>query len=210
MNLKLRSLLATAVLCASCVVQANALDYTVDAPEDYLFGTPTSEETVHEQESVNVDRGKNTALIPPGFGTPTSYLPGSGEPLTPNLLPGALKGGLTNSVSSSSEVLYPTVEAATDTWLGTAFTAVTSDLYYNGGELGTLTIPAVGLTVKVYQGTDASTLRKGAGHFSETSVWSGNVCFAGHNRGVTNHFGKIHTLKSGDVITYTTKLGTRS
>ena len=33
---------------------------------------------------------------------------------------------------------------------------------------------------------------------------------AGHNRGVTNHFGKIHTLKAGDQITYTTQLGTRT
>ena len=31
----------------------------------------------------------------------------------------------------------------------------------------------------------------------------------GHNRGVTNHFGKIHTLEKGDEIEYSTKLGTR-
>ena len=30
---------------------------------------------------------------------------------------------------------------------------------------------------------------------------------AGHNRGVANHFGKIHTLENGDKITYTTKTG---
>lgn len=99
------SLIAAAALCTLCVGQASALEYTVDAPEDYLFGTPTSEGTVYEQESNNVDRGKNTALIPPGFGTATSYLPGSGEPLTPNLLPGAMSGGLISSVKTdSSEV----------------------------------------------------------------------------------------------------------
>ena len=144
--MKFCGLIAAAVLCTLCVGQASALEYTVDAPEDYLFGTPTSEGTVYEQESNNVDRGKNTALIPPGFGTATSYLPGSGEPLTPNLLPGAMSGGLISSVKTdSSEVSYPTV-----------------------------------------------------------------VCLAGHNRGVANHFGKIHTLKTGTIITYTTKLGTRS
>lgn len=73
-----------------------------------------------------------------------------------------------------------------------------------------MSIPSIGLNVKVYQGTDSAALRKGAGHFSETSVWDGNVCLAGHNRGVANHFGKIHTLKTGTIITYTTKLGTRS
>lgn len=42
------------------------------------------------------------------------------------------------------------------------------------------------------------------------SYWDGSVGIAGHNRGVTNHFGKIHTLKTGDQITYTTQLGTRT
>ena len=211
MKMKFRSLIAAAVLCILCVGQASALEYTVDAPEDYLFGTPTSEETVYEQESNNVDRGKNTALIPPGFGTATSYLPGSGEPLTPNLLPGAMSGGLISSVKTdSSEVSYPTVDSTADHWTGASFTAVTPNLYYNDDHLGTLSIPSIGLNVKVYQGTDSAALRKGAGHFSETSIWDGNVCLAGHNRGVANHFGKIHTLKTGNIITYTTKLGTRS
>ena len=62
-------------------------------------------------------------------------------------------------------------------------TAVTSDLYYSGGYLGTLKIPAIGLSAKVYEGTDSSTLAKGAGHFPGTSIWDGNVCVAGHNRG---------------------------
>ena len=51
---------------------------------------------------------------------------------------------------------------------------------------------------------------KGAGHFEGTSIWCGNVAVAGHNRGVRNDFGKIHTLKSGDIITFTTVLGTRT
>ena len=133
--MKFCGLIAAAALCTLCVGQASALEYTVDAPEDYLFGTPTSEGTVYEQESNNVDRGKNTALIPPGFGTATSYLPGSGEPLTPNLLPGAMSGGLISSVKTdSSEVSYPTVDSTADRWTGTSFTAVTPNLYYNDSE----------------------------------------------------------------------------
>ncbi|MCI8477751.1 MAG: class D sortase [Oscillospiraceae bacterium] len=90
------------------------------------------------------------------------------------------------------------------------YTEVTNDLYYSNGSLGTLKIPTIGLTVKVYQGTDSAALAKGAGHFKDTSIWDGNVCVAGHNRGVTNHFGKIHTLKMGDTITLTTRLGKRT
>ena len=90
------------------------------------------------------------------------------------------------------------------------YTAVTSDLYYSGGYLATLKVPTLDLSVKVYQGTDADALRKGAGHFASTSIWDGNVAIAGHNRGVNNHFGRIHLLDYGDTIKLTTKLGTRT
>lgn len=207
--MKYPAFLLTAALLAALSVPAHALEYTIAAPEDYLFGTPTSEEIIREQESDNVDRSKNTALIPPAFGSPTSYLPGSGEPLTPNLLPGALSGGLVSSVDSSGGVVYPTVDGGTS-WIATAFTSLTSDLYYSAGHIGTLKIPSINLTVKVYEGTDSKTLAKGAGHFEDTSIWAGNVCIAGHNRGVNNHFGKLHTLNVDDTITYTTKLGSRT
>lgn len=201
------TLAAAALLAALAVTPAHALEYTMEAPEDYLFGRPTSDSTIYEQEDPNVDRSKNTALIPPAFGSATSYLPGSGEALTPNLLPGALDGG--GLVSSVGSVTYPAVDTGT-TWTPTAYTPVTSGLYYSGGHLGTLNIPAIGLTVKVYEGTGSSTLARGAGHFEDTSIWDGNVVIAGHNRGVRNDFGKLHTLERGDTITFTTRLGTRT
>lgn len=81
--MKIRSFLLAMMLCALCVTQASALEYDFDAPEDYLFGQPTSDDTIYEWENPNVDRSKNTVLVAPGFGSPTSYLPGSGEYLTP-------------------------------------------------------------------------------------------------------------------------------
>ena len=214
--------LLTAVFAATLVAPAHALEYTVDEPEDYLFGRPTSEDAPYTAENSNVDRSKNTALIPPGFGTPTSYLPNSGEYLTPNLVPGALSGGLVNQVGSMgggtvTNSGYPAVDVSGSTsqfsyttTQTTAYTEVTSDLYYSGGHLGTLKIPSLGVNVKIYEGTDSAQLAKGAGHFTNTSIWNGNVCLAGHNRGVTNHFGKIHTLNAGDTISLTTQLGTRT
>ena len=207
--MKLRVLFLAAMLCALCAGQASALEYTMEAPDDYLFARPTSDETIYEWENPNVDRSKNTALIPPVFGSPTSYLPGSGTPLTPNLVPGALDGGL---ATQTGPVNYPTVSGGVSS-TGSAcsgYTEVTSDLYYANGSLGTLKIPAIGLSVKVYEGTGSATLAKGAGHFSNTSLWDGNCCLAAHNRGTNNYFGKIHTLESGDTITWTTKLGTRT
>lgn len=263
--MKIRSFLLAMMLCTLCCVPSHALEYSFDSPKDYLFGRPTSSSqatylSLHPMdeaqsfrcssssdcnryaglqsdtvEEVNVDRSKNTALAAPGFGTPTSYLPGSGEYLTPNLIPGALSGGLVNQVGSAninegtagSSVIpgqYPPVNgnitmtqipsgSPTDIAYGnttSSYTEATGDLYYSDGSLGTLKIPAIGLTVKVYQGTDSAALKKGAGHFTNTSIWDGNACFAGHNRGVNNHFGQIHTLEAGDTITLTTMLGSRS
>lgn len=232
----IRPVLLTAALTAALVFPAYALEYSVDAPENYLFGKPTSQEIIYETDNPNVDRSKNTALIPPGFGTPTSYLPNSGEYLTPNLVPGALNGGLVNAVGSAASNAtggaagsvtlgsdgFPTVSGSTVQSTipnasaqqmvsgSSGYTEVTSDLYYGGGYLGTLKIPSIGVNVKVYQGTGDASLAKGVGHFTETSIWDGNVALAGHNRGVNSYFGEIHTLEAGDTITLTTKLGTRT
>lgn len=213
--MKLHSIILSAALMAAVfIVPAHALDYTVDAPSAGAFGVPTSDETIYAgtENTANVDRSKSAALIPPGFGTPTSYLPGSGEALTPNLITGggtvtAINPGTGDGIAYPSSATGNTPSASTST---TAYTAVTSDLYYSGGHLGTLKIPALDLTVKVYQGTDSAQLAKGAGHFTGTSIWNGNVALAAHNRGVNNHFGKIHTLDVGDRITLTTKLGART
>lgn len=90
------------------------------------------------------------------------------------------------------------------------YTEVTGDMYYSGNYLGRIKIPSLGVNEKVYQGTDSTALAKGAGHFEDTSIWEGNVCIAGHNRGTHGIFGDIHTLKAGDSITFTTKAGTRT
>ena len=214
----LMTLALATVLCALCALPVSALEYTVDAPDDYLFGRPTSMDEIHtEEEAPNSDHSKNVALIPPGFGTPTSYLPGSGEYLTPNLVPGALSGGLVPSLGAvnypavdAGAAYTPSMEVSYQSYTQTAYTAVTSDLYYSGGYLATLKIPTLGVNVKVYEGTDSATLAKGAGHFTDTSIWNGNVCVAGHNRGTNCYFGNIHTLSAGDRITLTTKLGTRT
>ena len=224
MKKHLTTLLALCCLLGAFAVPTGALEYTFDSPSTGDFGTPTSDDTIYEHQDPNVDRSKGSALIPPGFGTPTSYLPNSGEYLMPNLAAGgplnspSLNGTVTGSIGGGTVLLpgavdaptssYPTTGSTANTQV-TGFTDVTSDLYYSNGSLGTLKIPAIGLTVKVVQGTDSKALAKGAGHFTNTSIWDGNCCLAGHNRGVTNHFGKIHTLDTGDTITLTTKLGTR-
>lgn len=201
-----------AFLAALTVTPASAMEYSVDGPSAGDFGSPTSSTTVYLVENLTaMDKSKSAALIPPVFGTPTSYLPGSGELLTPNLTGDS--GSLSEALPSVEGVtmLAPlVVETPTVSYPVTAYTAVTADLYYSGGYLATLQIPRLGVNVKVYQGTDAAQLAMGAGHFPGTSIWEGNVAIAGHNRGANGCFGEIHTLANGDTITLKTKLGTRT
>ena len=209
---KLSITAACVCLAAFLVIPAGALEYRIDAPQDYLFGESTSDSTIYEWENPNVDRSKNVALIAPGFGTPTSYEPYSGEPLTPSTTVGSSGVTLIGSTGiSGGTVAYPTVNTGSvTTQQSPAFTQVTRDFYFSNGSLGTIQIPSIGLTVGIYEGTTSAAMSKGAGHFEGTSIWNGNVAVAGHNRGVRNDFGKLHTLKNGAVITLTTALGTRN
>lgn len=76
--------------------------------------------------------------------------------------------------------------------------------------LGSLSIASAGFSCKVYEGESTESMEKGAGHISSTSMWDGNVALCGHNRGSHAHFAKLKNVSVGDVVTYTTALGTRS
>jgi sortase A len=233
----LTTILAVCMLLA-LAAPAFALEYSFDAEEQDGYGKPTSVETVVTADGdaqKNEDVSKNAAIIPPGFGTPTSNTLNTGEYLTPDLVPSAMAatGATVNGdfvvvfppdMSSLSAESVPADLSAGSTMVpgsadvtvtvpgstSSGYTEVTDDLYYKNGSLGTLEIPVIGLTVDIFEGTDAATLKRGAGHFEDTSIWDGNAGFAAHNRGANSYFGKIHTLELGDRITLTTKLGTRT
>lgn len=78
--------------------------------------------------------------------------------------------------------------------------------------LGVLTIPAIGLEMKVYEAEDEmEAMLKGGAHYKDTSAWDGNVGISAHNSGVPEavSFGRLHELKPGDGIIYKTSLGER-
>lgn len=232
---KLTMLLLALSMAAPLAVPASAagpMEYTIGGTGDPEYGKPTSIEVIYTADGGaqrNEDVSKNAALAPPSFGSPSADTLNTGTPLTPNLAPGyqptagAVINGSTAAVqppamgggaASGTGALYvpgsSTVTVTNPGSTSSGYTEVTDDLYYRGGHLGTLEIPAIDLEVKIYQGTDSRTLAKGVGHFTETSIWAGNVGLAAHNRGTNSYFGQIHTLEAGDRITLTTKLGTRT
>ena len=207
-------------LMASLAVTASAagpMSYSIDDVGDPDYGTPTSIDVVYTADNgamKNEDVSKNAMLIPPSFGSASADARNTGVYLTPNLAPATAVGSGVTVNGAGANIIFPTysesgIYNSGFTVSSIGYTAVTDDLYYSGGHLGALRIPELSLTVKIYQGTGSSTLAKGVGHFTETSIWDGNVALAAHNRGTNSYFSEIHTLEYGDRITLTTKLGIR-
>ncbi len=75
-----------------------------------------------------------------------------------------------------------------------------------GSFIGTISIPSVGKSVNIFQGTDNSELAEGVGHFIQ-SVMPGmadNSVLAGHRDTVFSHLGRV---KIGATILITTESG---
>ena len=59
-----------------------------------------------------------------------------------------------------------------------AYTSV-QGMAYKDGSIGTLKIPKLGISVKVWEGETNASMAKGVAHYSSTSAWDGNVGVAG-------------------------------
>lgn len=91
------------------------------------------------------------------------------------------------------------------------FTELTDRFLLSNGAIGRISIPAIGVkNYYVWEDTTSGSMRKGVGHFTNTSVWDGNVGIAGHNRGAKYEIGSIKDLERGDKITYKTSVGERT
>ena len=188
MNNKVLTFVLAGALLAAGGNMAQAKEYFYDeALGDFPKSTSVDLPTVIGAENIYLRNvSKNTALLPPPFGSP--------QMLQANC--GTVMNAVTNAASDITQAIPPNITAPE-----------AGSLLYADGTLGILKISKLGLNVKVYEGEN--NLEKGVGHFTDTAVFTGNVAIAGHNRGVNSYFGEIHNLKAGDEIIYTTKLGTK-
>ena len=79
-----------------------------------------------------------------------------------------------------------------------------------GDSLTRIKIPKIGVDVVVVEGTTASALRAGAGHYPETALpcEEGNVSIAGHRTTYGKPFANVDRLAPGDTILLETPVGT--
>jgi len=175
----------------------NAVDYDVPELEYGLQSTTMTgvmERTILPGlQQVVVDGSGGGYGIGGGGGGPITELvedTGSGT--------GAGSGSAPTVIPSAPQLTVPSTPA---------YTSV-EGMAYKDGSIGTLSIPSLGISVKVWEGETSASMAKGVAHYSSTSAWAGNVGLCGHNRGARYNIGSIKNLKQGDVISYTTMYGT--
>lgn len=87
--------------------------------------------------------------------------------------------------------------------------ASSTKLAPSGGNIGQISIPAIGLNQPIFEGIDLSVLNKGPGHYphSPKPCRSGNAAIAGHRTTYTKPFNGLDLLKNGDLINVSTPAG---
>ena len=85
-----------------------------------------------------------------------------------------------------------------------------TDLKQKDGSIGKASIDRVSLSCKVYEGATDSSMSKGAGHYTSSGIYTGNIGLFGHNRGSHAYFAKLKNVKIGDIVEYKTAIGTKT
>ncbi len=208
---------------------ANNYQFASGADTKSTFGKSTSSDEIVpiNTETTNIRRNKDAAHFPPSYGIFSGEIPTDQSSLYHNndkvsygtgsnvgLGGGSVNTSATSNIVSDS-VLSDTVLPAATISATTSTTGSTSVLNtvawkYDDGSIGTLNIPKISKTLKVYEGESLENMKKGIGHFESTSAWDNNVALAGHNRGASGYFGFVKNLQIGDKLTYTTRYGVRN
>lgn len=207
--------MAVGILMATTVC-ASAADYSfsTEAPDDYYGGTSYEEVygSRYNYGGLNVVDFQEDAIP---YGSPSTTQIGLMEKIPlPGLQAEVLTVGIGYGVGGGSE-LYQIPSTVSPTPVVSpvqkqpAYTSV-EGMERKDGSIGTVTIPSLNISMKVWEGETTASMAKGLGHYASTSGWDGNVGVCGHNRGSRYVIGSIKNLKAGDVITYTTVYGTRT
>lgn len=210
--------LTLAAMISMMAVSASALDYSFRTDDTTDYYPDTSYEDVYGSRynygGTNLVDYQIPELPYGSFSTTQTgimekgFLPG----LQAQVSTGVVSGNY--GVSSGETALVPGISVGSDQSLLPglpAFTQLTEDFKLSNGAIGKISIPAIGVkNYYLWEGETTASMKKGLGHFSDTSVWDGNVAACGHNRGATYTIGDIKDLEIGDTITYTTSEGKRT
>ena len=225
MNKKMRLFALVLALGTMLSVCANAADYTFDdSDEDDGYYQSTSYEDVYGSQynygGTNVVDYQGQKLEYGQFSTTqTGVMERMPLPGLQEYVGGEANGGAAPAMGTAEGVApelpdtQPTAQndSSITVTSKSVCTQLTESFKLENGAIGYISIPAIGVNkYYAWEGETTESMKKGLGHFTGTSVWDGNCCFCGHNRGAKYVIGSIKDLQLGDIIEYTTSQGTRT
>lgn len=218
----LSTLMATMAMLSVLTVGASAADYSfsTDAPADY-YGSTSYEEVYGSQYNYGGPNVVDYQIPELEYGAFSTTQTGVMEKIPlPGLQQSAYSSvggggyGITDSAGTGIPAVTPGTSGTTSGIIlpgSVQFTTLSDISLLSNGAIGRISIPALSIkNYYVWEDTTSSSMSKGVGHFTSTSVWDGNVGIAGHNRGAKYIIGSIKDLEAGDKITYATSQGTRT
>lgn len=192
----------TAVSLLSLSVSASAADYSFETDGTPEYYPSTSYEEVYGSQYNYGSKNLVDYQVPElSYGTMSTTQTGVMEKI---LLPG-LQASVSTSVQGGYGIvgdgLYvpslPVVSGGVQ-YQTPAYTSA-DGMERKDGSIGTVKIPTLDISMKVWEGETTASMAKGLGHYSSTSAWDGNVCICGHNRGAKYVIGSIKDLEIGDI-----------
>lgn len=218
----------TMVIHMAAADNASAADYSfsTDAPADY-YGDTSYEEVYGSRYNYGGPNVVDYQTPELEYGVQSTTMTGIMErTILPGLQQTVTTGGygisgggpitvLTEAGSvpiEDSGVYLPATSVNGSSVTGPQKTAYTTveGMERKDGSIGTVNIPSLDISMKVWEGETNASMAKGLGHYASTSGWDGNVGICGHNRGAKYVIGDIKDLEVGDIITYTTAYGVRT
>lgn len=213
MKKKIITLCLAFSLLASMAVTANAADYSFStSPNPEYYGSTDYEDLYDAGYSYGRVNQIDYDIPEIKYGLSQEFLESS---LNNPYLGSSIQYGLSSGISGTTD--YPEADFSNSSMITGGTIEVTyipqltvSDLTRSDGSIGTVSISRVGLNCKVYEGATDASMAKGAGHYSGTGLYAGNVSLFGHNRGSHPYFGKLKNVQVGDEVVYQTNQGTKT
>lgn len=209
---RILTLCCTLALMASMAVTASAADYSFSTSANPSYYSSTNYEDLYDA-AYNYGRTNQIDYDIPDikYGLSQEFLETSlNNPYLGSGIQYGIGGGSATTVypesdfSSSSIIDGSTIEITYRPSLTVA------DLTRSDGSIGTVSISRVGLNAKVYEGATDTSMAKGAGHYTGSGLYAGNIALFGHNRGSNAYFAKLKDVKVGDEVVYQTNQGTKT
>ena len=210
---RLLTLCCVLTMALGMATQASAADYSFETSANPSYYGSTNYDDLYDASYNYGDHNQIDYDIPEiRYGLSQEFLETS---LNNPYLSSGIQYGLSGGSGSAD---YPEMDFSNSSVItGGGLTEVpyqpaitVDDLKQSDGSIGKVTIDRVGLSCKVYEGATDSSMSKGAGRYTSSGLYYGNVGLFGHNRGSHPYFGQLKNVKLGDIVKYKTSLGTKT